>query len=140
MPLMKTFLETNAPWKQLVALKNISVRPLQADRPETVSPRITITPILVPHRQEFSETVGYQISGESKSALFVPDIDTWEQWEAQSGVSLQSRVEEHDYCFFDGTFFSLKELQGHRDPTEVCLSAVVCRGPSSNSCRYRIRR
>ena len=40
---------------------------------------ISVTPIKVPHRDEYSETAGYVIKGENKKALFIPDIDKWEK-------------------------------------------------------------
>ena len=40
-----------------------------------------MTPLLVPHRDEFSETVGYKIEGPSKTVLFIPDIDKWLLWD-----------------------------------------------------------
>ena len=40
------------------------------------------TPILVPHRQEYSEVVAFRIAGPSRSVLYVPDIDSWEQWDS----------------------------------------------------------
>jgi pyrroloquinoline quinone biosynthesis protein B len=58
MPKMKVFFETNAPWTQLVKLKNIQIMPLAADSTIELSKNIHIKPIIVPHRDEFSETVG----------------------------------------------------------------------------------
>ena len=79
MPRMRSFLKKNAPWSQLVKLKNIKLIKMTAERPKTIG-SVQITPILVPHRDEFSETVGYRIQGPNKTALFLPDIDKWERW------------------------------------------------------------
>lgn len=59
MPRMKTFLEENGPWSQLVKLKNINIRGIKSDYTLSLNERIKIKPFLVPHRDEFSETVGY---------------------------------------------------------------------------------
>jgi pyrroloquinoline quinone biosynthesis protein B len=69
---------------------------------------------MVPHRDEFSETVGYVIEGPSKRVLFIPDIDKWEKWERK----IEQVVEETDVSLLDGTFFSNGELPG-RDMAEI---------------------
>ena len=72
-----------------------------------------MTPFLVPHRDEFSETVGYKISGPKKTALFIPDIDKWHKWKH----SIIEEVKKVDYAFLDATFFNQKEVK--RAMTEV---------------------
>lgn len=106
MPKMETFLKTNGPWSQLVALKNIAIHSMQGDSVITLSRKLKITPFLVPHRDEFSETVGYRIEGPEKTALFIPDIDKWSKWEK----SILEEVKKVDYAFVDATFFSEGEI------------------------------
>ncbi|WP_299682667.1 MBL fold metallo-hydrolase [uncultured Dokdonia sp.] len=106
MPKMKKFLETNGPWSQLVDLNNIMIHPIQGDRVITLSRKLKITPFLVPHRDEFSETVGYRIEGPEKTALFIPDINKWSVWE----TSIVEEVKKVDYAFIDATFFSEGEI------------------------------
>lgn len=106
MPKMKTFLESNGPWSQLVNLKNIAIQSMQADSLITLSRKLKITPFLVPHRDEFSETVGYRIEGPTKTALFIPDIDKWSTWKK----SIVEEVKKVDYAFIDATFFSEGEI------------------------------
>ena len=60
---------------------------------------------MVPHRDEFSETVGYKIVG-PKKVLFIPDIDKWSLW----SKNLISVLREVDIAFLDATFFSAEEL------------------------------
>ena len=114
MPRMLEFLRTNGPWDQLVRLENISLRPLAAEKAVRLGAGISITPLLVPHRDEYSETVGYQIRGPERSALYIPDIDKWERWE----VSLEGLIRQVDVAFLDGTFYSGDELPG-RDLSEI---------------------
>lgn len=116
MPKMKSFLETNGPWDLLVKLENIKINPLADQSPLSINGAI-ITPFLVPHRGEYTETVGYKIQGTSKSAIYLPDIDNWEQWEAM-GTRLEDIIAENDYVFIDGTFFSGDELPG-RDMSKI---------------------
>ena len=106
MPRMEHFLKTNGPWSQLVSLKNIQLKALQQDSAIALSRKLKITPFLVPHRDEFSETVGYRIDGPNKTAVFIPDIDKWEKWD-QSLVELVASV---DYAFLDASFFADGEI------------------------------
>ena len=80
MPKMKSFLESNGPWSQLVDLENIAINMIGDNEVQMLNENISITPFLVPHRDEFSETVGYKIEGPSKSLIFIPDIDKWNKW------------------------------------------------------------
>lgn len=106
MPKMKSFLENNGPWSQLVTLKNIKINPLANEVPIQITENIQVAPFLVPHRDEFSETVGYRISGNSKSALFIPDINKWSLWEK----NIVDEVRKVDYAFVDATFFKDGEI------------------------------
>jgi len=108
MPRMTDFLKKNGPWSQLVKLENIQLHPLQADQTIRLNERITITPFLVPHRDEFSETVGFKIAGPEKTVVFLPDIDKWSRWDR----SIESLLEQVDVAYLDGTFFENGEIPG----------------------------
>ncbi|HET6766916.1 MAG TPA: MBL fold metallo-hydrolase [Chitinophagaceae bacterium] len=114
MPRMYDYLKTNGPWSQLVSLKNIGLLKLKGDSAIKLSDRISVTPLLVPHRDEYSETVGYSIRAGNKSVLFVPDIDKWQKWDRD----ILRLIKEYDYLFLDGTFFKEGELPG-RNMSEV---------------------
>ena len=114
MPRMKEYLENNGPWSQLVAEKNIVLQEIANERIIAISPNIQVTPFLVPHRDEFSETVGYKIKGPNKTALFIPDIDKWEKW----NKNIVEEIKAVDYAFLDATFYSGKEL-GNRDISQI---------------------
>lgn len=106
MPRMKQMLETNAPWSQLVSLKNVVLEPLTDGRKVDLPGGLTVQPFLVPHRDEFSETVGFRISSRSRSLIFIPDIDKWEKWDTK----LSDLVKTADYLLLDGTFFADGEI------------------------------
>lgn len=110
MPKMKTYLETNGPWSQLVSLHNININPLANETNVIPANGITITPFIVPHRDEYSETVGYKINTASKRYLFIPDIDKWQKW----SKDIITEVKQTDYAFVDATFLSDAELPGRR--------------------------
>lgn len=111
MPQMASFLSANGPWDQLVRYKNIDLKSLSADSTIQLNERLSLTPFLVPHRQEYSEVVGYNIDGPNTSVLFIPDIDSWEEWDAW-GVSIVEKIKEVDAAFLDATFFADGEIPG----------------------------
>ena len=121
MPRMAEFLKTNGPWSQLVELGNIDVFSLQDNQAVSVlHEEVSVTPLRVPHRDEFSETVGYRIEGPKRSALFIPDIDKWTVWER----SLVEELKRVDLAFVDATFFDAAEVN-HRDMAEIPHPFVV---------------
>ena len=113
MPKMQEYLRKNGPWSQLVDYKNISLRDLRHNVAVDLDD-IVVTPILVPHRDEFSETKGYKIASDAKVALFIPDINKWSVWE----TDLADAIAEVDYALLDATFFGAGELPG-RDMSKV---------------------
>lgn len=106
MPRMAEFLRSNGPWSQLVSLDNIALRPLAAGAATRLPDGITVTPYLVPHRDEYSETVGFVIAGRGRSALYLPDIDGWDKWDQR----LEDMLARVDMAYLDGTFFDDTEL------------------------------
>lgn len=110
LPRMKSFLLSNAPWNLLVQQNNITLNELHFNKKYQLSNSISVTPVQVPHRDELSETAAFLISGPSKTALFVPDIDKWSKWQ----LRLDSLVQKVDYAFLDGTFYHEHELPGRK--------------------------
>lgn len=106
MPKMRAYLDKNGPWSQLVSLKNIVLKDVQNDSTIHLNKDLKVTPFLVPHRDEYSETVGYKIEGNHKSALFIPDINKWQLWKK----NIVEEVKKVDYAFVDATFFKDREI------------------------------
>ncbi|TNE50380.1 MAG: pyrroloquinoline quinone biosynthesis protein PqqB [Bacteroidetes bacterium] len=113
MPRMKKYLETNGPWSQLVGLGNVELKPIQAEKPVAVNAEIRVTPFRVPHRDEYSETVGYRLAIAGKQVLFIPDIDKWEKWDRD----IVQEIKSVDLAFLDATFYKNGELK--RDMSEI---------------------
>ena len=111
---MKRFLETNGPWNQLVTLKNINLKLIENNKDIKIGEQLFIEPFLVPHRDEYSETVGYRIIGKEKSLAFIPDIDKWEKWHG----SIFQLALNTDILLLDGTFYSQNEIP-HRNMAEI---------------------
>jgi len=114
MPRMRAFLEHNGPWDQLVRLHNIDIRPLEGGVAVKLNANITITPLVVPHRDEYSETVGFIVKGPARSILWLPDIDKWEKWPTR----IEDVIARVDVAYIDGTFFDASELPG-RNLSEI---------------------
>ncbi len=114
MPKMKTFLEQNGPWSQLVNTHNIDIQSLTNNVPVQLNASIKITPFLVPHRDEYSETVGYLIEGPHKKVLFIPDIDKWEKWDK----NIIDELSKVDFALIDATFYDKEEIN-NRDIKEI---------------------
>ncbi len=114
MPRLDSFIRTNGPWSQLVRLNNISLQTLKADSSVAISSSFKVTPLKVPHRDEFSETVGLVIESAKKKILFIPDIDKWEKWDR----NIIEELSKVDIALLDGTFYKNGELPG-RDMNEV---------------------
>ena len=113
MPKLNELIRHNLPWKSLVDMKNIDLITLESQVPVKLTDGLSVVPIVVPHRDEFSETVGFVIIGPNKRTLFLPDIDKWDQF-----PEIDSILSEVDLALVDGTFFSGDELKG-RDMTKV---------------------
>lgn len=120
MPKMKAYLQDNGPWSQLIRLDNIELKDLLPDKAVQLNERLIVTPFIVPHRDEFSETVGYMIEANGTSILFIPDINKWHIWDR----SLIEIIKEVDYAFLDATFYDITELPG-RDHSEIPHPFVV---------------
>jgi pyrroloquinoline quinone biosynthesis protein B len=120
MPRMRDYLSSNGPWEQLVNYQNIRLVELEDNERVRLSDRLTVTPMLVPHRDEYTETVGYRIEGPNKSALFIPDIDKWPRWD----IDIRELVRSVDFALLDATFFADGELPG-RDMSKIMHPYVV---------------
>jgi pyrroloquinoline quinone biosynthesis protein B len=110
---MAAFLRKNGPWNQLIKLKNIDIQTISNKNFIKLSKNILVIPIKVPHRDEYSETVGYKIIGKTKKMLFIPDIDKWNEWEKD----IVEEIKLVDYALIDGTFYNGLELD--RDMSEI---------------------
>ncbi len=107
-------LRENAPWSQLVDLKNIQLQPLTSGQEMWLSEGLSILPVLVPHRDELSDTLAFVVRGSGRSLFYCPDIDSWDEW----NHNLRSFVANLDLALLDAPFFSAAELPG-RDISQI---------------------
>ncbi len=121
MPRMAEFLRGNGPWSQLVELGNIELLEFGAgDAIQAIAlrPDLVVVALPVPHRDEYSETVGFLVMLPDRTFLYLPDIDGWSEWRGPNGQLLQGMLERSDYIFIDATFWDDNELGG-RDMSEI---------------------
>lgn len=114
MPRMNLFLHENGPWDQLIRYGNIELINQREDSTIVISKNLAVTPFLVPHRDEYSETVGYKIESPNTKVLFITDINKWDVWKR----SITEEISKVDYAFLDATFFDQNELP-NRDMREI---------------------
>jgi pyrroloquinoline quinone biosynthesis protein B len=107
-PRLAAFLRANGPWSQLVSLGQVELREVEPGREVVLTPALAATPVSVPHRDEFSDTVGWRIRGPARSVLYVPDVDKWERWDRR----VEDEVGAVDVALLDGTFLSADEVPG----------------------------
>lgn len=114
MPRMEQYFRRNGPWSQLVDFKNIMLQPLEDSVMVSLTNDIAVVPFIVPHRDEYTEAVGFQIFANGRSVIFIPDIDKWYLWD----INLSEINETWDYAFVDASFYGDGELPG-RDMSRV---------------------
>jgi pyrroloquinoline quinone biosynthesis protein B len=106
---MGAFLRENGPWSQLVEIGNIEINEIAPGEPWTVD-GVELEAVLVPHRDEYSDTVGFICRGETRTVLYIPDTEPWRRW----AVPLTEVIDEEgvDTLIVDATFYSPAELPG----------------------------
>jgi len=117
---MIAFLRANGPWSLAVDAGHLALRVVQPGRPVVLArhasgaPRLSVEARVVPHRDEFSDTLAFTIGrhdgrGEAAwRALYLPDVDKWSRVDG----GLVGLLEDVDIVFVDGTFFDAGELPG----------------------------
>jgi pyrroloquinoline quinone biosynthesis protein B len=107
-PRMAAFLRGSGPWSLLVTQGHIDLREMAPGQPLRLTPRLTVTPFTVPHRDELSDTVGFRVQGPSRTLLYIPDIDKWEKWDRR----IEDEVAAADLALLDATFHDAGEIPG----------------------------
>jgi pyrroloquinoline quinone biosynthesis protein B len=98
---MKTLLTENYPFNLLEQSKNIKIIEIK-DNHELKLGGFKCTPILVPHRNEVANTLGYIIESQ-KRIIYVPDIDRFTE-------TILREIKNSDIALIDGTFYSRSEF------------------------------
>jgi pyrroloquinoline quinone biosynthesis protein B len=118
-PRLVSFLTSNGPWEQLVTSGNIDLRVIEPGNAIRLSDHVRVEAIEVPHRDEYSETVGFRVTGPECNVLYVPDTDGWDGWDPP----VEDHIRQVDIALLDATFFSHDELPG-RDISKIAHPLV----------------
>lgn len=114
-PRMVDFLTKNGPWSLLVSAGHIRPIAVEAGKSFELAPGLRAEAFTVPHRDEFTDTVGYFLIGPQRTLLYIPDIDRWEPL----APPIESLAARSEVLLLDGTFWDpLAELSA-RDPRQV---------------------
>jgi pyrroloquinoline quinone biosynthesis protein B len=117
---MCAFLASNGPWDLLVEAGHIALQELHPGRAVELALDLRLRPFLVPHRDEYTDTLGFVIEGPERSLVYVPDVDKWPRLEPP----IEERIAACDYALLDGSFFDAGELSG-RSMAEIPHPFVV---------------
>lgn len=117
---MAELLANDGPWSLLADTHAIELRTLEPSVEVALAPDLTLTPLAVPHRDEFSDTLAFVVRGPRRALLYLPDVDKWERWERP----LEDALASVDVAWIDGTFFDADEVPD-RDMAEIPHPFVV---------------
>ncbi|MDQ3547598.1 MAG: MBL fold metallo-hydrolase [Chloroflexota bacterium] len=128
-PKMHAFLSTQEPWTGMVREGFIALEPLPLNTRFELLPGVSLTAIEVPHRAEWdTDTVALLINGPNSSALYLPDIDNWDEWQHD----IATMVAGVDAAFLDGCFWAAPTSRNVPHPPVVetleCLQPLVDAG------------
>ena len=124
-PEMAGFLASNGPWSLLVDEGRLDLRPVEFDRWYEIDDSLSAMATPVPHRPEFSDTVGWTFRGPSRSLLYLPDIDSWEEWDRD----VAEVVRGVDVALLDASFYSPGRFPGgtsRTSRTPWCPTRWIC--------------
>ncbi len=97
---MHTFLQANEPFASLFSNGNlIGQTSLSVEKDKH-----RLYPVVVPHRDEFSDTVAYVIDLNGRSALYMPDVD-------ELTPEVEILIRSCDLAIIDGTFYAEGESE-----------------------------
>ncbi len=106
LPGLVDLLRGNALYRPLNA--GLRWQALEPGRPVALAADLTITPIPVPHRDEWGAgTLAFRVQGPRQSLLYLPDIDSWDEWPEAESV-----LRGVDVALVDASFYSVAELNG----------------------------
>jgi len=107
-PIMKKFLQNNHPFNHLLDRNNIILREMEIGKElHFKNLNFFIKPIEVPHRNEYTDTVGFIIESKRK-LLYFSDLDFWTE-------ELTKHVNSVDIALLDGTFYTKDEISRYKD-------------------------
>ncbi|MFZ1400843.1 MAG: MBL fold metallo-hydrolase [Candidatus Promineifilaceae bacterium] len=108
-------------WSPLVA--ELDFRPMPAGATVDLGAGLGVTAVPVPHRDEWGVgTVAYRIQGPNRSLLYLPDIDSWDEW-----PEAEATLRRVDVALVDASFFSRDELGGRAPVAHPLVTDTLAR-------------
>jgi pyrroloquinoline quinone biosynthesis protein B len=104
-PGVARFLLENSPFKDMVGWGAMEVRTVQPGEAVEMAEGLKVQAERIPHREDFSDTVGWLVEGPRARVLYAPDMDHLED----GLVDMMTGV---DVNLVDGTFFYRDEVPG----------------------------
>ena len=104
-PKTARFLHDNRPFKDMVEMGALDVGSVRPGEDLIIGESVSFRPVAVPHRDDFSDTVAWLMTGPQERVLYAPDMDFLEP----SFVKLVAQV---DMAMIDGTFYTREEIPG----------------------------
>lgn len=115
-PSVHAFLAKQEPWAGMVRERFIVLEPMTLDTGFEMLPGVTLTAVEVPHRAEWdTDTVALIVAGAHHSSLYLPDIDSWDEWQHD----IADIVGGVDAAFVDGCFWLAPTSSGVPHPPVV---------------------
>ena len=111
---MADYLSQNGPWSLLVSSEQVVLRPI-GERKLRLADNLEVEALDVPHREEFTDTIGFIFTGPKTSLLYIPDIDRWEELEP----SIEKLAERVDILLLAGSFWDPSRELSARDPSKI---------------------
>jgi pyrroloquinoline quinone biosynthesis protein B len=116
---MRGFLSTNGPWRLLVDEGRLVFPDIAPNVWTTIDGAFQARMTLVPHRQEYSDTVAWEFRAIRRTLLYLPDIDAWNRWDRR----IEDVVRDVDVALLDGAFFRPDEVPGR--PVETIPHPMI---------------
>jgi pyrroloquinoline quinone biosynthesis protein B len=111
---MASYLSKNGPWSLLVSSEQVVLRPFGLE-PVQLADNLQVEALTVPHREEFTDAVGFIFTGPRRSLLYIPDIDRWEDLQP----SIEDLARRVDILILDGSFWDPGRELSARDPSKI---------------------
>lgn len=112
-PLTIALLRANEPWVRMAQDGFIRLVAMPYGSPFEAVEGVQVTLIQAPHRSEWAtDTAALRIEGSGGSLLYVPDIDSWDEWDRD----LIQTVSDVDVALLDGCFWQAPNRKGVPHP------------------------
>lgn len=105
---MCEFLGSNGPWDLLVSAGHIALSRIEPGVAVELAPDLRVRAFRVPHRDEYTDTLGFVVEGPERSLVYVPDVDKW----PLLAPPIEGRIAAADHALLDGSFFEEGEIPG----------------------------